>query len=224
MSDFKVQKPLPYYEQFYNQIKKMIFTGKFKPGQRIVETQLAKEFNVSKSPIREAIRLLEKEGLVHVDEKSRVMVYNPTVRDVEEIYFCRMALESFATKLATEKASEEKISQLEHVLKKTEEVAVKENCQDELIHLNESFHYMIVEYTKNARLKKQIDELNSLVHFCRILNFRGEERTSIILSQHHDIFEKMKKRDKEGASASMVQHLEHDLVHLKEVLAEQDYS
>lgn len=112
MNDYPIEKRPPYYEQFYHSIKKMIFEGKFKPGERINETQLAREFGVSKSPVREAIRVLEKEGLVLVDEKSKVVVYEPTMRDVEEIYFCRMALESFAVRLATEVASDEQMEQL----------------------------------------------------------------------------------------------------------------
>lgn len=94
MSDSVVDKRMPYYEQCYYTIKNMIFNGKFKPGERINETQLTKDFNVSKSPVREAIRILEKEGLLVVD-KSRVLVYEPTVKDIKEVYFCRMALPYF---------------------------------------------------------------------------------------------------------------------------------
>src|SRR4051794_17322207 len=86
MNGFMIEKPVPYYEQFYHSIKAMIFEGKFKPGERIIENKLAKEFNVSKSPIREAIRMLEQEGLIVMDEKSRMIVYQPTLKDVEEIY------------------------------------------------------------------------------------------------------------------------------------------
>ncbi|WP_241209835.1 GntR family transcriptional regulator [Bacillus atrophaeus] len=111
-----LEKPKPFYEQSYHAIKRMIFEGKLKPGERIVEAKMAKELGVSKSPLREAIRVLEKEGLVVID--TRVMVYKPTIKDVEEIYFCRMALESFAAGLTTRIASAEELENIENILQK----------------------------------------------------------------------------------------------------------
>jgi len=218
MSDFIIEKPIPYYEQFYHSIKKMIFEGKFKPGERIVETQLAKEFDVSKSPIREAIRILEKEGLVIVDEKSRVMVYQPTMKDVEEIYFCRMALESFAAELVTKIATNAELDEIEKTLVQTEQAIRDSQADNTIITLNELFHSLIIQYTQNSRLQKQLNDLKSLTYFFRILNFQGENRADIILNQHRGIFECMKKREAEQASQAMINHLKLDLEHLIEVL------
>lgn len=218
MSDFSVEKPVPYYEQFYHTIKKMIFEGKFKPGERINETQLAKEFNVSKSPIREAIRILEKEGLVIVNEKSRVIVYEPTLKDVEEIYFCRKALESFAVRLTTETATDQEIQEIENTLKETEEAIILQKSPDTIISLNERFHNLIIQFTKNNRLQKQIDDLKGIVRYFRILNFEGDERSREILNQHLEIFKHVKSRDKESAAREMIKHLELDTKHLLEVI------
>ncbi|MFP3126161.1 GntR family transcriptional regulator [Ectobacillus funiculus] len=218
MSDFIIEKPIPYYEQFYHSIKKMIFEGKFKPGERIVETQLAKEFDVSKSPIREAIRILEKEGLVIVDEKSRVMVYQPTMKDVEEIYFCRMALESFAVELVTKIATNAELEEIEKTLAQTEQAIRDSQADNIIITLNELFHSLIIQYTQNSRLQKQLNDLKSLTYFFRILNFQGENRADIILNQHRGIFECMKQREAEQASQAMINHLKLDLEHLIEVL------
>ncbi|WP_028402779.1 GntR family transcriptional regulator [Ectobacillus panaciterrae] len=218
MNDFLIEKPVPYYEQFYHSIKKMIFEGKFKPGERIVETQLAKEFNVSKSPIREAIRILEKEGLVIVDEKSRVMVYEPTMKDVEEIYFCRMALESFAVGLTTKIATDAELDEIERTLLQTEQAIHAVQEDNTIITLNELFHSLIIQYTQNSRLQKQLNDLKSLMYFFRILNFQGENRAEIILNQHREIFYHIKKREEDQASKAMIDHLKYDLDHLIEVL------
>ena len=220
MNNFSIEKPIPYYEQFYHSIKKMIFEGKYKPGERIIETQLAKEFNVSKSPIREAIRILEKEGLIIVDEKSRVIVYEPSMKDVEDIYFCRMALESFAVELTTKLATEEEIENIEQMLMETEK-AIRDGKDDNtIIGLNERFHSFIIEYTQNRRLKKQLSDLKSLMYLYRILNFGGENRADIILNQHREIFHFIKGREGKLAAQAMINHLKLDLEHLKEVLAE----
>lgn len=220
MNGFMIEKPVPYYEQFYHSIKAMIFEGKFKPGERIVENQLAKEFNVSKSPIREAIRMLEHEGLIVMDEKSRMIVYQPTLKDVEEIYFCRKALESFATRLMIQKATDQEINEIENILIETEK-AIQESLDSKaIIILNESFHNLIIEYTKNERLKKQLKDLKSLMYFFRIMNFQGENRAVEILKQHQEIFAHIKKRDEEKAAEAMLYHLQQDLNHLTEVLEE----
>ena len=219
MSDFAIEKPVPYYEKLYHTIKKMIFEGKLKPGDRIIETQLAKEFNVSKSPIREAIRILEKEGLVIVDEKSRVMVYEPTMKDVEEIYFCRMALESFAVELVTRIATSDEIDEIEKTLMQTEQAIREAQPNDTIISLNEVFHSLIIKYTQNRRLQKQLNDLKSLMYFFRILNFQGENRADIILKQHRGIFDCIKNREADQASQAMINHLKLDLEHLTEVLS-----
>lgn len=219
MSDFAIERPTPYYEKLYHTIKKMIFEGKLKPGERIVETQLAKEFNVSKSPIREAIRILEKEGLVIVDEKSRVMVYQPTMKDVEEIYFCRMALESFAVGLVTRIATNAELDEIEKTLMQTDQAIRELKSSDTIISLNYLFHKLIIQYTQNSRLKKQLNDLNSLMYFFRVLNFEGDNRAEIILNQHRGIFDCIKKREPDQASQAMINHLNLDLEHLKEVLS-----
>ncbi|HWO97770.1 MAG TPA: GntR family transcriptional regulator [Bacillus sp. (in: firmicutes)] len=218
MGDYTIEKPVPYYEQFYHSIKRMIFEGKFKPGERIVETQLAKEFNVSKSPVREAIRILEKEGLVIVDEKSRVIVYEPTIKDVEEIYFCRMALESFAAGVTAKVATDDELHQIEKTLMQTERAIHDSQSDDAIITLNESFHNLIIQYTQNRRLQKQLNDLKSLTYYFRILNFQGENRAETILNQHRKIFHHLKKREEEQASKAMIEHLKFDLQHLITVL------
>ncbi|MBM6619651.1 GntR family transcriptional regulator [Bacillus suaedaesalsae] len=214
MDYFAVNKPVPYYEQFYHSIKQMIFDGVFAPGDRIVETQLAKDFNVSKSPIREAIRMLERDGLVILDEKSRVIVYKPTLEDVEEIYFCRKALESFAVAHTTKIATDDEIASIEKLLNDTE-IAIqnKEDAQS-IIKLNEMFHNHIIDYTKNNRLQKQLSELRSLMYFFRIMNYKGENRAEVILEQHRGIFALIKSRKAEKASEAMVHHLQQDLDNL----------
>lgn len=218
MNNFIIEKPIPYYEQFYHSIKEMIFQGKFKPGERIIENQLAKEFNVSKSPIREAIRMLEHEGLIVTDEKSKMIVYQPTLKDVEEIYFCRKALESFAVRLMIQKATDEEISKIEDLLQGTEQAIQQSKDANTIISMNASFHNLIIEYTKNDRLKKQLTDLKSIMYFFRIMNFQGENRANDILKQHLTVFVHIKNRDEEKAAEAMLEHLQMDVDHLIEVL------
>lgn len=102
MEHLPLEKAEPYYEQIDQIIKKLIFQGVYKPGEHIYDAKLAKEFNVSRSPVREAVRAIEKEGLFVLNSKQQLVVYKPSLEDVKEIYLCRGGLESLAVKLVTE--------------------------------------------------------------------------------------------------------------------------
>lgn len=217
MNDFGINKHMPYYEQCYYTIKKMIYKGNFKPGERINEAQLAKNLNVSKSPVREAIRILEKEGLL-VIEKSRVIVYEPTIKDLKEIYYCRMALESFAVRQFIEVAPNSELDELSRILMETEKAINEKRDPKSIIELNSKFHSSILEFSRNKRLQKQTEDLRGLTYFYRILSFKGKNRPKEILEEHQQILYYIKKRNSEKASMQMNKHLEHDLNHLLDIL------
>ncbi|MGK9269270.1 GntR family transcriptional regulator [Bacillus inaquosorum] len=221
MDDFKLDKPTPYYLQFYNQLKKMIFNGTFKPGERINETQLAKSFGVSRSPIREAMRLLEKDGLLKADDRNGFSITSLTAKDVDEIYKIRIPLEQLAVELVIDEANEEELAILEKQLEETEK-AIHNGTEDtEIISLNQKFHELLVDFSHNRHLKNLLEHVNDLIHFCRILNYTGDHRAETILSEHRKIFEEVKKKNKEAAKQYVMAHFNHDCEHLKRVLEEE---
>nr|WGD63079.1 GntR family transcriptional regulator [Bacillus subtilis]WGD71129.1 GntR family transcriptional regulator [Bacillus subtilis] len=220
MDDFKLDKPTPYYLQFYNQLKKMIFNGTFKPGERINETQLAKSFGVSRSPIREAMRLLEKDGLLKADDRNGFSITSLTAKDVDEIYKIRIPLEQLAVELVIDEADEEELTILEKQLEETEK-AIHNGTEDtEIIRLNQKFHESLVDFSHNRHLKNLLEHVNDLIHFCRILNYTGDHRAETILREHRRIFEEVKKKNKEATKQHVLAHFNHDCEHLKHVLEE----
>lgn len=122
-----LQKPSPYYQQIQESIKAAIFNGIYKPGDRLYEAQIAKQFGISRSPVREAIRVLINEGLLIIDDKSQITVYKPSLEDVLEIYECRIALETAAVALTAERATEDQLHELEKCLEETAEAITKKN-------------------------------------------------------------------------------------------------
>ncbi|MFP3392679.1 GntR family transcriptional regulator [Brevibacillus sp. SIMBA_040] len=220
MNKFALAKSIPYYDQVYHSIKQMIHEGIFQPGDRIYEAKIARDFNLSRSPIREAIRALEKEGLLVIDEKSRMTVYKPTMKDVEEIYQCRMVLESLAAKLATEHATNRELKEIEGVLVQTKKYleGKEEPDKEVIISLNARFHDLILQLSKNNRLQKQLSELKALTHYYMLINLKGERRKWIIFAEHQEIFDCMKRRDDENAGQLMSTHIHNDLQHLKQIL------
>jgi len=218
-------KSSPYYEQVYNQLKTMIIQGKFTPGERIYEAKIAEGFQVSRSPVREAIRVLAREGLLVVRNKQ-ITVYHPTLRDVEEIYQCRMALESLAARLASGMASDEELVKIESVLNKTKEMIEEgeEKNKEQLVCLNARFHDLIIEFSKNLRLQQQLEHLRSLSYFYRVLNFQGAGRARVILEEHQEIFAQIRSRREVEAAALMERHIANDLRHLKKILQEKNFA
>ncbi|MGG1697485.1 GntR family transcriptional regulator [Bacillus zhangzhouensis] len=220
MNSFEIERPTPYYMQFYEQLKQMIFDGQFQPGERINETQLAKQFGVSRSPVREAMRLLEKDELLIADHKSGYSVYTLTERDVEELYQIRMALETLAVQLACKEAEQREIDEIEQVLTQADKAIKQQRSSKEIVQLHEAFHQKIMLASHNDRLCKQLNHVNALIHFCRIFHFSGGTRADTIQREHAAIFAKIEERRSTEAVQAMTDHLLHDVTHLKQVLSE----
>ncbi|MGG1658490.1 GntR family transcriptional regulator [Brevibacillus sp. NRS-1366] len=220
MNKFALAKSMPFYDQVYNSIKQMIHQGVFQPGDRIYEAKIARDFNLSRSPVREAVRALEKEGLLIIDDKSRMTVYKPTMKDVEEIYQCRMVLESLAAKLATKLATSRELKEIETILVQTKKYLEGKDEPDKeaIIRLNSRFHDLILQFSKNNRLQKQLSELRSLTHYYMLMNLKGERRKWIIFDEHQEIFNCIKRGDDEKAGQLMSNHISNDLHHLKGIL------
>jgi DNA-binding GntR family transcriptional regulator len=223
METFFLEKPVRYYDQVYNSIREMIVQGVLKPGDSIFEAKIARELNISRSPVREAVRALEKEGLLVINEKSRITVYKPTMKDIEDIYQCRIVLESLAASLTTRLATNLELKEIEETLLKSREYLDDYNKEKKhvLIEENAKFHDLIVKYSKNNRLKKQLRDLKSLSHYYRVLNFQGENREWNVFYEHQDIFTQIVSRNEEKACIAMQNHMKNDLNHLKEIFANQ---
>ncbi|NNV06316.1 GntR family transcriptional regulator [Geobacillus sp. C56-T2] len=221
MNQTQPDRSAPFYEQIYHLLRQKILHGEFKAGERIYEARLARELNVSRSPVREAVRALEKEGLLRIDQKSRIMVYKPTIRDMEEIYHCRMSLESLAAKLACERASDHQLNEIEEVLRKTEQSIISGDLES-VIKFNAQFHDLIVLFSGNSVLNKMLEGLRSLAYYYRKLNVYGPTRAKQILEEHREILFRMKERKVEEAAETMRIHIQHDLFHLNKILTQNE--
>jgi DNA-binding GntR family transcriptional regulator len=212
-----LQKPLPYYQQIQQAIKQSIFNGEYRPGDRLYEAQIAKQYNISRSPVREAIRALVIEGLLFMDEKSHIFVYKPTLQDVRDIYECRISLESTAVELTAERATNEQLKELEKTLEATTG-AIKEENTESIVACNARFHELIIHYSGNARLIKLVEDLNGLIYYYRVLNIQGENRANTILKGHSDIYQAIKEKDPLKASNRLKEHTQEDLTNLVQII------
>jgi len=216
MESFKLKKAQPFYEQLYHRLKQMIIEGELAPGYRINEVKIAQDFHVSRSPVREAVRALEKEGLLVMNEKSQLTVYKPSLKDIEELYQCRMSLESLSVELAVANAKAHDIEALENLLNQTKAAIDDGADRRMIIEFNSQFHDLILAISQNCHLQKLVGNIRALTQFYRVMNLEGDGRREMIFKEHQLIFDQFKKGNPEEAKNVMKAHILHDMNHLKQ--------
>jgi DNA-binding GntR family transcriptional regulator len=201
-------KPITLKERAYKKIKQLIVYGELKPSQLLSINEILQHSGVGKTPTREALVLLEHEGLVEPIPRSGYRIREATIRDVLEVFHLRLLLEVEAIGLAAEKISEKEIRELE--LNREAEISLMEATEDEIsekvfstkyLVINRQFHLSIAKMSGNMRLADLIADL--LVDVERIL-IRDPFTTS---EQHAAIFEALKNKDVALAKDSMRKHL-----------------
>lgn len=180
-------------EQVYKSLKSFILNETLPPNRRLIEEKLATEMGTSRTPVREAIQKLEKEGLIYRLPRGGFAVSSITEDDIEEVFGIRSALEGYAGYLATKKASDDEIASLETVVRDQEE-CLKENNVEEIVRLNTEFHDILYRTAKSHKLYHTINDLRDYIYRYRIIILRYEGLAEVSLKDHKDMIELMKAR------------------------------
>lgn len=204
---FLLAKPL--YKQVYERLKNSILTGELKPGEKIVVTRLAEQYKISRTPLREALRQLQKEGLlVQTNQETRVVSID--VNDFEELCHCRKMIEKEIMSMIVDIIPDEKIKEAEMIVYEASE-AGKNGDYLKFFDLNSKFHDILVYTCPNKRLIQLLEQVRSLLIIYRINVIRAKEYNHEITEDHLELIEAIKKRDKEKAVDIIGQHVESDL-------------
>lgn len=179
-------------EKVYDRLKELIMDGELERGTKITETSIAKMFDVSPTPVREAFRRLASDGLIEVASWKGVIVKGIEQKDLLEIYECREALEGMVGKLAVRNITEEDIEILEGILERCNDVETPEI----LIELNTEFHNELLRIARNERLSKLLNELMVVILYDRDISGRYSVRRKEIVAEHLDILKYLKKKMK----------------------------
>ncbi|KQU25863.1 hypothetical protein ASG65_14770 [Bacillus sp. Leaf13] len=184
-----------------NVIRQEILNGNFEPGERLVQEELANSLGVSRMPVREALRLLEAEGLIQLEPHKGAIVKSMDVEDVEEIYEMRSKLEGLAVSISANKLSEEEIIELEKLT-----MQMKNNNEEEdFVKANIEFHSILMKHCNWKRLIGVIEKL-----------WNGfPQQTPTMLSgqidqsnkEHEEILEAIKRNDAEHAGVLVSNHI-----------------
>ncbi len=204
--NMEMDEYLPLREIVFKTLRQAILTGELKPGERLMEIHLAKRLGVSRTPIREAIRKLELEGLVTMVPRRGATVAKITEKNLRDVLEVRRNLDTFAVELACERITEEQLAELEAKIKRFEEVVMAKDAK-EIAEADVDMHDFIVASTGNARLVQLVNNLSEQVYRYRFEYIKDATTHKILMEEHRDIFESIKNKDKSHAQEAMRRHI-----------------
>ncbi len=178
-------------EQVYKRLKDNVLDGHWQPNTRLVEEKLAADMGTSRTPVREAIQKLEKEGLIRKLPKGGFAVGAVTSEEVEEVFGIRGVVETYAAFLAASRATDQDISALEEIVKQ-EEACLKTGDVDELVRLNTLFHDTLYRTARSEKLLAVINELRDFIHRYRVICFTNEKMAETAVFDHKSMIAAMK--------------------------------
>ena len=182
----EVNAYLPLRDVVYNTLREAILKGELKPGERLMELQLASKLGVSRTPIREAIRMLELEGLAVTIPRKGAEVAKMTVKDMEDVLEVREALDELAAKIACNKITEEQLQTLSKVKDAFEE-STKTTDIKQIAMYDEKFHDVIYESTGNVRLVNLLNNLREQIYRYRVEYLKNVEVYPRLIEEHETI-------------------------------------
>lgn len=199
---------LPLRDVVFGTLRQAILTGVLKPGERLMEIQLAKQLGVSRTPVREAIRKLELEGLVLMIPRKGAEVAEITVKDLEDVLEVRGALEELAVKDACDYITEEQLEDLREAsdaFKQALESGDLVKCAE----TDMNFHEIIYSATNNRRLVQILNNLREQMYRYRMEYLKDGRTHKTLLEEHDAIRRALKKHDKVKAGNAIRIHIEN---------------
>lgn len=211
LSVSSIQRSKSLHEQIYETLRSSILTGELLPGSRLIETQLSEQLQVSRTPIREAIRQLQRDTLVTADDNGNLRVATISATDAEQLYDCRIALEQLAIESACQNATATQLRELEAIVTQAEQLiaqSVQPQHSAQMLDLDYRFHRTIAECSGNRWLVFLLEQVFNQMTLLRVQTTRQNPRVLEIRVEHRQIYTAIAKREAEGAIVAMRQHLE----------------
>lgn len=213
----KVEKGTTLKVQVYEFLREQILSGAIAPGARVVEEKISNDLEVSRSPVRESIRMLEKDGLLIVNKSGGVTVVEPSLQDFQHMFECRVEMEPLAAYYAAIRRTREEVETIRNFLLKMGEIS-EGDFQEKIYGINSSFHEAIVKASNNPWLINLVSHLRGLNIFYRkaILDENPKHLKQAYL-EHQQIFQAIVDQEAPKAKALMKEHIESDYILFMEV-------
>jgi DNA-binding GntR family transcriptional regulator len=198
----------PIRERAYEYLKSAVLSGRFTPGERLTEEHLAREMGISRTPVREALRKLESEGLIKALETRGFVVSRDSREEVEEIFDIRAVLEGFALRVISGRVTEEVLGQLHGCIEKAEE-ALGRNRIDDVFHWNTRFHDLLHGFiTDKTRLHDMMVTMRKYVLLYRRDTLQYPDGGRRTVDGHRKIVLALRLRDPDLCERVMREHIQ----------------
>lgn len=206
----KLDSYQPLREVIFEALREAIVSGDLKPGERLMEVALAEQMGVSRTPVREAIRKLESDGLVVMTPRKGTHVAELTVKDIMDVLEVRSALDRLATGLAAGRIQPAQIRQLENIHKQYMANVQKESIEG-AIRKDIEFHDAIYTATGNPRLMAAASSLREHIYRFRVIYLHDSSTASDVEREHSGILEALRAGDSTGAERYAEEHVRHQM-------------
>lgn len=199
---------LPLRDVVFNTLRQAILTGELKPGERLMEIHLADRLGVSRTPIREAIRKLELEGLVVMIPRKGAQVARITEKNLKDVLEVRRALDMLAVRLACSRMDDEYKKQLREACDEFARV-VKNNNTKDITEADVRFHDIINKATGNDRLIQLVNNLAEQMYRYRLEYIKDAAYHNRLVAEHEEIYSAIMDGDEERAAKTVVLHIDN---------------
>jgi len=189
-----------------NQLSRLIITGRLAPGTKLVETGLARRLGVSRAPLREAVKELERIGLVTKESRRGARVVELTARDVKEIYEVKAMLEGLAARLAAERTTTPEMARLKAIFERMQALATRGERAGYLA-ASRRFHQTFIDASGNARLIQMYEAMSRQIWWLGTIILTQSDRHETSFHEHREIMEALLARDAKRAQTVAEDHV-----------------
>ncbi len=212
---------LPLRDVVFQTLRQAILKGELEPGERLMEIHLAQKLGVSRTPVREAIRKLELEGLVIMIPRKGAIVAEITVSELEDVLEVRLALEELAVKHACRKHTGEQIAKLQKAAAEFRRVLHGSDISA-YAQADEDFHEIIYKMAGNRRLMQMLNNLREQMYRYRLEYLKDKSSHAQLVWEHDEIVNALEAGDEEKALKIMTQHVERQKEYIIQRIAKKE--
>jgi DNA-binding GntR family transcriptional regulator len=200
--------PRALYEEVAELLRQRIFSRELAPGSWIDELKLAEEYGISRTPLREALKVLATEGLVTMKVRRGAYVTEVSERDLADVYHLLALLESDAAGVVATQATEAQLKELQALHRELEKAVAR---RERFFEINEAFHMRLLEIANNRWRDQMVADLRKVMKLNRHNSLLKSGRIEESLAEHRAIMEALAARDADGAAQRMREHFRNGL-------------
>ncbi len=213
----KAEEYLPLRDVAFQKLRQAILRGELTPGQRLMEIQLAQQLGVSRTPVREAIRMLEQDGLAVMIPRRGAVVAKISGQNLRDVLEVRLALEELAVQLSCVRMEESAFAELAEAGQ-----AFAESLKsDDIVHMaeaDEHFHDIIYRASGNARLLQLEKQIREQMYRFRIEHLKEKSKRGQLVDGHKEILDALRRRDTEAATLAIRSHIKaQEIIVMKQI-------